>query len=334
MKWIAIVLVLSVLVAAQDLDGSQWNSSAGVENKTVAVVPVAGISHALFERAREAYLNATLDVEQLRSEGLPYQSLEDRLFVMNESLVGRDEAKLLQTATLLNQSLDGRAKAQEYFRMINLARQQGLKPGQDFRLVIREAEAIRLEKNRVFELRDLLAALEAEVAASEAGNSSSVVVSLEKTKEAFLSERYGEFGVRYNETRLSLEDAEVALARERALTALAGRTIGGFVLKNWRALLVALAVLAVLGVWGYLEWRYVFAQRKFSECVEGIGAVKESMLAAQRDYYAGKLSRATYAGKVAQLHEKERDLKAKRGVWQARKEAFRRTALLARFKSG
>ena len=289
-----------------------------------------GVFAETFEMAKEAYVNATLDLEQLKAEGLPFASVEDRLTIMNESLVGQDAEKLMQLALLLNKSDSGKAKAFEYFRMISDARLRGLKPGQDFALVVREARAVRAIRDGAFEARDVIARLERDIQSGAAANDSRVLELFAKTQNAFRAEHYGELGGLVNETFERIEDVEVERARERAFLGVARNNFWTFAREHAFAVAVFVVVSIVLSIWVSLELRFVKAKRAWEWTSRALKGAEEGLLLAQKKYYAGELGRATYQGRVIQFHEKQRDLKAKLGVWTQNVERFARWSLLSR----
>lgn len=292
-----------------------------------------GVFAESFELAKEAFVNATLDLEQLRAEGLPYASIEDHLFVMNESLVGKDEAKVLELAVMLNKSDAGKAKAFEYFRMVETARQKGIRPGQDFALVVREARVVRAIRDSAFESRDVVVQLERDVQLSVAANDSRVLELLGEVRGAFKAEQYGELGGLVNATLERMEDVEVERARERAFLGVARRNFADLVKAHAWGIVFGLLIVLVLCVWAFLELRFSRALRARDWTKKAVKGAEEGLLLAQKKYYAGELGRATYQGRVAQFHEKERDLKAKLGMWSQNVERFRKWSLLGRLRN-
>src|SRR3989344_2474643 len=99
------------------------------------------------DEARESFLNATLDVKQAEREGLPYESLEDTLQLMDERLNGRDADELFKLAVLLNSSDDGSGLAKVYFDQIEEAKRTNGSPGQNFTFVVEKAGWISERKS-------------------------------------------------------------------------------------------------------------------------------------------------------------------------------------------
>ena len=100
------------------------------------------------EDAREAYLNATVHVEQMKRAGFPHGLMDGLLQDMEIALKGKNASKLLQTALILNQTEEGILRAQEYFAELESARLQGLQPGQNFSMVIHYAQLIAYKNLR------------------------------------------------------------------------------------------------------------------------------------------------------------------------------------------
>jgi len=293
-------------------------------------VSVAAVT---FEEARDAYQNASVDVLQLRHEGIPIQSLEDVLRQMNGSLFGRDEKKLREIAFLLNETDEGRPLALQYFAMLEEANRSGLNPGQNFSLVLEGAGKIDRLRVAAFEARDSLRALNEELdALNESLNLTRVIVSLSKAQDAFTSERFAEVPGLVNQTRSELDDARVESARERALLRLARRNVRAYVEDHWRGLLIALGVVAVLSLWLFLELRASFGAKKLDVLHEEMRSVRDLLFSTQKEYYGGSLGRPAYLSRMNAYHQKERTLKAQLAALESLVRLYRKMTIFHRFK--
>lgn len=297
-------------------------------------VVLAGVAAgATLEEAKDALLNATLDVEQARQEGLPHESLVDALSMMGDSLSGKDVQRLRETALALNESDEARPLAQRYFEMIEESRRTGLKPGQNFTFVVETARWIEERKMLAFEARELLAAVEDEVFSAGPGlNLSTVNFLLQSARSAYESERFEKVPSLVNETWFAFEQAQVAQARERALVALAGRTVVGFVEQNWIGVLAFFAVFAVLAAVAFFELRVVYALKRVASARRELKVAHEMLVGAQRDYYGGSIGRATYKSRLDQQRERTRTLQAELNGWVALHEDYKKKSLLSRFR--
>ncbi|MBI4146836.1 hypothetical protein HY489_05875 [Candidatus Woesearchaeota archaeon] len=306
MKWLLLLIVLSSLACAVSV-----------------------------EQAKEVFLNATVDVAQVKKAGLPYASLEDTLLRMNDSLVGRDEFALLQTAVHLNESVEGKPLAEEYFRMIAQARSAGLRPGQNLTRVVELGRWIAEKKVSAFDARDALEDLGALlVQVNVSVNMSLVDRTFEKARDAFESERYDEVFVLVHATRMHLAEAESAAVRERTFAYIAKKNITEFVKRHTIGVIVVLAILAILGVWGWLEFRVMFALQKEREASRVIDATNKTLQHVQEEYFAGKMGRFSYRQRMEQLRERGRKVKAELAAWKSGVQKYRRYALLNRFRKG
>ena len=298
----------------------------------VTILIAALVFAATPDDAKDAYLNATVNVEQVKRAGLPYQSLEDLLNEMEIALKGKNAGKLLETALILNQTEEGKERAQLYFAELDVARLQGLQPGQNFSFVVKNAQAIADKREQAFELHEQIEKLKKEVANETGINSSQVGVLLVQVKDAFEREDYDATPVLLNQTRASLDDAKVAAARERALARLARRNIQSFVQDQWLAVLVVLLVIVVVLFWGFVEGRVVYASKKICTLTGEVESAGESLLQAQKDYYSGESGRSTYNARIAAIREKQRTASAQANAWRELKKKYVRFAIISRFR--
>ena len=284
------------------------------------------VAGATLEDAKDAFLNATLDVEQARQEGLPHESLVDALVMMEESLSGKDPQRLRETALALNESDEARPLADRYFKLIDEAKRTGLKPGQNFTFVVETAQWIAERKALAFDARERLSVLERDVRSAEDG------LNLSNARSAYESERFERVEGLVSETRLALEQTQVASARERALLALARRTVVGYVEQNWVSVLVFFVIFVAVAIFAFLELRVVYALRKISSVKREFKVAHEMLVGAQRDYYEGRIGRVTYKSRLDQQHERSRSLQAELNGWMAIHEEYKHKSVFARFR--
>ncbi|MBS3124856.1 hypothetical protein J4211_01215 [Candidatus Woesearchaeota archaeon] len=284
------------------------------------------------EDAREAYLNATVHVEQMKRAGFPHGLMDGLLQDMEIALKGKNASKLLQTALILNQTEEGILRAQEYFAELESARLQGLQPGQNFSMVIHYAQLIAYKREQAFEARDELKRVEEIIAGAENINLSRVNELLQEAQDSFASEKYELIPGLVNQTEVALEDAKVAAARNRALARLARRNLLSFVEDNWLSVLVVLLIFSVLGLWGFVEGRVFYAAKKVRVLESELAAAHEGLLQAQKEYYSGESGRSTYGARTEKVHEKQRAISSQLHAWRELHAKYLKTAVIARFR--
>jgi len=294
----------------------------------VAVLVTAAVP----ESAREAYLNATVHVEQMKRAGLPYQSASDLLKDMEVALNGKNATKLFETALILNQTEEGRAKAEEYFDELDAAHVQGLKPGQNFSLVVSHGERIAVVREQAFDAQERIAQMDEFIALAEV-NRSQVDEKMVQVRTAFASEQFDKVPGLLNQTAVLLEDAKVAAARDRALARLARRNVQGFVEDHWISVLVFLLVVAVAVLWAFVEGRAMYALKRICMLEAELKVAQEGLLQAQKEYYAGEIGRGTYAARSDAVRERKQNATAQLQVWRELHSKYAQKTIFSRFRS-
>ena len=297
------------------------------------VLLAMNVQGAVYADAKDAYFNASLDVEQLKGAGLPYESLEDALLQMDGALKGKDPVLLFQTALSLNETDEGRPLAERYFALLDEASRSGLRPGQNFSFVIERAQWIANKKQSAFDANDALVGFLDELEqVNETVNLSRVDFLLEEAKNAFEVERFEEVPSLVGDAREELDLALLAAARERALVRLARRNVVSYVQDHFKGVLMSLAVLFLLVVWAYLEGRVLFAKNKLRFIHEQLKVAQHMLVNAQKEYYGGSIGRVNYHNQMESQRQKIRSLKGSVGGWEQMLSKYKKSSVIGRFR--
>lgn len=299
----------------------------------IVLLLASSVIAATSDDAREAYLNATVHVEQMKRDNFPHQSVDDLLKDMDVALKGKNATKLLQTALILNQTDESKSKAQEYFVELELARKKGLQPGQNFSKVVEYSQLIAQKHELAFDARRSVARMEELIAGAGEINRSRVDELMLKINESFASEQYGRIAGMLNETATALEDAKVAASRDRALARLARRNLMSFVEDNWFVVLVALFMLSLLGLLGFIEGRVFYATKKIHFFEEELAGAQSGLFQAQKEYYSSEIGRPTYLARTGSMREKQRNVSVQINTWRELRHKYAKVSLLSRFRS-
>jgi hypothetical protein len=285
--------------------------------------------------AEDAYLNASLDIQQLKMKDMPVASLEDALDMMDAKLHGDNLSLLLEKVSILNASneSDKMALASQLSGLIQNSLSSGLPVGANYSFVVEKALWVRSMKDKAFESAELLSKLQDSISAvNESVNLSAVLSTLQQADDAFLDERYGEVPGLVDLGHSQIEDAVVNAARERAFMRLARRNVVDFVQDHWRGLLIALAGLVVLGLWTFFEVRTLHAFRKIRLLEIELGAVEESERSTQQQYYSEGMGSTTYKARMTAFKQRQRQLKTDIQVWHSLAKSYRRFTVFSRLK--
>jgi len=288
-----------------------------------------------YQDAENAYLDASLDIQQLKLKGMPVDSLEDALSEMDDQLHGENVSLLMERIAILNASneSDKMALASQLSSLVQASLSSGLPVGANYSFVVERAVWVRSMKDRAFESAELLSKLQDSISAvNESVNLSAVFSTLQSADEAFLDERYAEVPALVELGHSQIEDAVVNAARERAFLRLARRNVVDFVQDHWRGLLIALAGLVVLSLWTFFEVRALNAFRKLRLLHIDLRAVEESERSTQQLYYGEHMGSTTYRARMELFKQKQRQLKTDIQVWHSLAKSYRRFTVFSRLK--
>ena len=288
-----------------------------------------------YQDADDAYLNASLDIQQLKLKDMPVASLEDALEVMEEKLHGDNMSLLLEKVSILNASneSDKMVLASQLSGLIQASLSAGLPVGANYSFVVERAVWVRSMKDRAFESAELLSELQDSISAvNESVNLSAVLSTLQSADDAFLDERYAEVPGLVELGHSQIEDAVVNAASERAFMRLARRNVVDYVQDHWRGLLMVFAGLFVLGLWSFFEVRALHAFRKLRLLEIELRAVEESERSTQQEYYGSKMGSTTYRARMDAFKQRQRQLKTDLQVWHSLAKSYRRFTVFSRFK--
>ncbi len=159
------------------------------------------------DEAQDAYLNATLEIEQLKGLGFSTQSLEDHLALMKEKLEGVPA---------------------------------------DHTFVIEKAMWIHDRKELMLESSDMLAELHQRIATTnQYVNLSTVQEAFTSAEKSFKEERYEDVTIFTQRAYDLLEDTEAAAARERGFLRLARRNLFSYAKDHWFSTAIMLIILGM-----------------------------------------------------------------------------------------
>lgn len=288
-----------------------------------------------FEEAQDAYMNATLEIEQLKSLGFSTLSLEDQLPLMKENLEGVPKEQIEARIEILNISgeKEKEEEAERLKKELRDAESEGRNPEVNYTFVIERAQWIHERKELAFESSDLVAQLHQRIATtSQYINLSAVQESITLAERAFNEERYEEVPIFTQRAYELLEDAEVAEARERAFLRLARRNIWNYAQDHWFGIIVTLIILGALGTWTFIEARLLAAQRKIRNLKLEMQSVQQSEKSTQEDYYGSKIGSGTYKNRMTLYKNNYLKLKTDLDVWTNLEKQYRKISLLSRMK--
>jgi hypothetical protein len=296
---------------------------------------VPGVFGVTFDEARDAYVNSTLLIENLKSLKYPTTALEDALVPMRENLYGMNISKLRQKADILWYSgePDKILIALQLYAAINASLQTGVNPGINYSFVVEKAEWIKQMREKAFMASDLLSDARDNFAqVNETLDLTVAKATFDSAEISFDAERYDEVAPLVRQALDQLEDARVEAARERAFMRLARRNVVNYVEDHWRGLLTTLAVLLVLFTWFFLEVRAFRAFSRMHRLRIELRAVLDAMRAAQEEYFTGNTGSGTYKRRMDLYHAKQRRLKTDLHVWEKLAHLYKKRTIFARFK--
>ena len=286
--------------------------------------------------ADDAYLNASLDIQQLKMQSMPVDSLEDALDMMAAQLHGENISLLMDKIAILNASneSDKMALASQLSGLIQMSLSSGLPVGANYSFVVEKAVWVRSMKDKAFAASEALAGLRSSVAVTNVTglNLSDFYSTVNEADSAFSNERYDEVSVLVDRAKAQLEDAVVNAASERAFMRLARRNVVDYVHDHWRGLLTVLACLIVLGLWSFFEVRALHAFRKVRLLEIDLRAVEESERSTQQLYYSAGMGSTTYRARMDAFKQRQRQLKTDIQVWHSLAKSYRRFTVFSRFK--
>ncbi|VVB81169.1 Uncharacterised protein [uncultured archaeon] len=284
--------------------------------------------------ADEAFTSAALDVRQMKSAGLPVDSLEDALDAMSDKLHGENISLLMDKIAILNASneSDKMVLASQLSSLVQASLSSGLPVGANYSFVVEKAVWIRGMKEKAFASAELLSDLQKSIASINVTvNLSRVIETLGSAEMAFSDERYNDVPPLVEQAKSQLEDAQVESARERAFLRLARRNVVDYTKDHWRGLLIALASVVIVGFWIFFESRTLYALRKIRLLSIELSAVEQTERSTQEQYYSCKMGATTYKSRMSAFKQKQRKLRTDLQVWHGLAKSYRRFAVFSRF---
>lgn len=299
----------------------------------IILLPLA--TAATLEEAQDAYLNATLEVEQLKSLGFSTQALDDQLAIMQEKLEGIPADQIETRIAIFNASGEQEKKleAERLIKELKKAEQEGRNPGVNYTFVIEKATWIHDRKELAFESSDALAELHQRMATTnQYVNLSAAQEAVISAEKAFKEERYEDVPIFTQRAYDLLEDAEVAAARERAFLRLARRNLLSYAQDHWFSATIMLIILGALGAWTFIEVRVIRAKQKIKQIKLEMTSTTQSEKKTQEDYYGGKMGSGTYKNRMVLFKNNYLKLKTDLEVWTKLEKEYKKFSLLSLLK--
>jgi len=197
-------------------------------------------------------------------------------------------------------------EAKNLFDAQSALEKQGGKP--DYSFVITRTTEISSIKEKAFQAKDELAALEIAIAKLEGFDISPVNGLLTQVKQAFEAGRFEEAIEKMDETYQKISELQAATTRVSALLDAWRASLTAFVTENWLWLIIA-GILIVIFVFVFGKRVSVYLiKRKIQRLNFEKQVIQNLIKDAQEKYFSGEMPENTYYIKIAKYAELTREV--------------------------